>query len=56
MALLLPTAASASPITVVDPIIGVRGGMFGSDPVDSGSPFTFQECPEALPGFVQCVQ
>ena len=34
VASLLPKAASAGPITVIDPIIGVRGGMFGSEPVE----------------------
>jgi hypothetical protein len=42
---LLPTAASAGPITV-DPIIGVRGGMFGShDPSEGTLTFT-DGCPE----------
>ncbi len=45
MASLLPKAAIASPITVVDPIIGVRGGMFGSEPVDSGRSISFAGLP-----------
>jgi hypothetical protein len=51
---LLPTAASASPITVIDPIIGVRGGKFGSELVDSGQTISFAECPGALDNFDQC--
>ncbi len=54
MALLLPTVASASPITVIDPIIGVRGGMFGSEPVDSGQAISFAECPGAMDNFSLC--
>jgi hypothetical protein len=54
IALLVPTVASAGPITVIDPIIGVRGGMFGSEPVDSGQAISFAECPGALDSFFQC--
>jgi len=44
---LLPKTASAGPVTVIDPIIGVRGGMFGSEPVDSGNNISFADCGDA---------
>lgn len=50
----VPKAASAGTVTVIDPIIGVRGGMFGSEPVSSGNTVFFAECPPALDSFVQC--
>ena len=53
---LLPKAASAGPVTVIDPIIGVRGGMFGSEPVDSGNNISFADCGDAgvLDSFSLC--
>ena len=46
LASLLPKAASAGPITVVDPIIGVRGGMFGSHDPREGTLGFGDACPE----------
>ena len=54
VASLLPKAASAGPITVIDPIIGVRGGMFGSEPVDSGTMISFAGCPGEMDSYTQC--
>ena len=46
MALLVPTVASAGPITVVDPIIGVRGVGRGGSPEIDNPDFqnAFQDC------------
>jgi hypothetical protein len=43
---LMPSSAAAGPIS--DPIIGVRGGRFGSPPIDSGALTPFGACPDQL--------
>jgi len=47
-AVLVPQIAQADAITVSDPIIGVRGGSFGSPPIDSGAVTDFGACPDSL--------
>ena len=42
----MPSTAAAGPIS--DPIIGVRGGKFGSPPIDSGALTPFGACPDEL--------
>jgi len=48
VAVMVPQTAQADAITVSDPIIGVRGGSFGSPPIDSGAVTEFGACPERL--------
>ena len=47
-AVLVPQIAQADAITVSDPIIGVRGGSFGSPPIDSGMPAPSDPLPSAI--------
>jgi len=42
----VPSAAIAGPI-VIDPIIGVRGGDFGSDPITTTTPLPFGSCTDS---------
>jgi hypothetical protein len=42
------TPSSATAGTISDPIIGVRGGKFGSPPIDSGQQVDFGACPAEL--------
>ncbi len=46
MMAVMPSPATAGPIS--DPIIGVRGGKFGSPPIDSGAVTPFGTCPDEL--------
>ncbi len=46
MMAVMPSPATAGPIS--DPIIGVRGGKFGSPPIDSGQQVDFGACPAEL--------
>ena len=48
VAAMVPQIAQADAITVSDPIIGVRGGKFGSPPIDSGAVTEFGACPDSL--------
>jgi hypothetical protein len=47
VAALLPQTAAADAI-LSDPVIGVRGGKFGSPPIDSGEQVDFGACPADL--------
>jgi hypothetical protein len=50
-ALLIPTVAKADAISLVDPIIGVRGDDSGSPPVTDGSIQALDTCSGVLTGF-----
>jgi hypothetical protein len=48
VAVMVPQMAQADAITVSDPIIGVRGGKFGSPAIDGGGTVAFDDCPTVL--------